>query len=241
MSSFALKTAWTFAAVSAAFAVGAWVLSNDPVRAADLTLLRETSVEADRLDADNTRLALLVPKDAELTSLRRTNAEMLRLRTETMQIRGEIAALQRSTNAPVAGNPELAEVTAENQRLRGQALALTTRPDGTQANPGGVTPVLAVRPLGSASPALGMADMVRRLSAQGADQKTIGAVLTGMRNYQAQNPGSTPALADLTQFVPADILEKLKGESFEVVTKGPDGTTYYSTNGAVLRRESLKP
>lgn len=245
MSSSALKIAWALAVASSAGAVGAWVYANDPVRAADLILYRETSEEARRLDAENKRLASQRPKDEEIDALRKTNAEMLRIRTETLQARREIALLQRSTNAPTTGAPELAELSAENQRLKSEALAIVNR---AAAVAPAAEPAVAVSGVQGATTRVDSGrvalDMIRKLREQGADDATIRAAVGGLRRYQ-QETGTAPATADdLSKYVPADILEKLKGETFEIVQKTSEGTTYISTNssgGVIIRKETNKP
>ncbi len=242
MSSSSLKIAWIVAAVSCAGAVGVWVYANDPVRQADVTLLRETSEEARRLDAENKKLSATMPKDEEVAALRRTNAEMLRIRTETLQARRDTAALNRSTNAqPAAVVPELAELSTENQRLRAEALALVNR---AAAVPTEVA-VTAAAPVRSSAADSGriMLEMMRRLREQGADPETIRATALGLRKYVQENGASPASPTDLSKYLPPDVLEKLKGESFELVQKSADGTTYFSTNatGVVIRKESPKP
>lgn len=242
MSSSSLKIAWAAAAVSAAAAVGVWVYANDPVRQANVTLLRETSEEARRLDAENKKLSATMPKDEEVNALRRTNAEMLRIRTETLQARRDTAALNRSTNAqPAAAAPELADLSTENQRLRAEALALVNRAAAVPTE----MAVTAAAPVRSSAADSGriMLEMMRRLREQGADPEAIRATAGGLRKYVQENGTSPTSPADLSKYLPADVLEKLKGESFELVQKNADGTTYLSTNatGIVIRKESPKP
>lgn len=241
MSSSSLKIAWVLAAVSSAAAVGAWVYANDPVKAADVILLRETSEEARRIEAENKRLTAQTPKDEDIVSLRRTNAEMLRVRTETLQARREIALLNKSTNALPTATPELAELSTENQRLRAEALTIANR---TASVPPEVVPVpgLAARAPGADSGRV-MLEMMRRLREQGADAETIRTTAGGLRKYLQENGTAPTSPADLSKYLPADILEKLKGESFELVQKSADGTTYFSTNatGVVIRKENIKP
>lgn len=241
MSSSSLKIAWAAAAISAAAAIGAWVYANDPVRQADFTLLRETSEEARRLDTENKKLSATMPKDEEVTSLRRTNAEMLRIRTETLQARRDTAALNRSTNAqPSAVVPELADLSTENQRLRAEALALVNKPNAVQPA-ASAAPGVPIRTAATDSRAA--LAMVTRLREQGADAESIRTVVSGLRRYQQENGATPTSPEDLSKYVPADILEKLKGEPFELVQKSADGTTYFSTNatGVVIRKESPKP
>lgn len=240
MSSSPSKIAWTLAVLSAAGAVGAWVYANDPVRAADLTLLRETSEEARKLTEENKRLSGQMPKDEVVAALRKTNNELLRLRTETMQARRDIALLQRATNAPTANAPELAELSAENQRLRAESLAIANRgiaglPAATEA------PVIPAR-TPSAESGRFMLDTIRKLREQGADPETMRATMTGLRRYQQETGDQPNAGSDLSKYVPADILEKLKGETFEIVQKSAEGTTYISTNatGQVIIRKEPK-
>ncbi len=241
MSSSSLKIAWVLAAISSAAAVGAWVYANDPVKAADLILLRETSEEARRIEAENKRLAAQTPKDEDIASLRRTNAEMLRIRTETLQARRDVALLNKSTNALPAAAPELAELSTENQRLRAEALTIANRTANVIPE---VVPVsgVAARAPGADSGRV-MLEMMRRLREQGADAETIRTTAGGLRKYLQENGTAPTSPADLSKYIPADILEKLKGESFELVQKSADGTTYFSTNatGVVIRKENIKP
>lgn len=242
MSSSSLKIAWAAAAISAAAAIGAWVYANDPVRQADFILLRETSEEARRLDTENKKLSATMPKDEEVTSLRRANAEMLRIRTETLQARRDTAALNRSTNAqPAAVVPELADLSTENQRLRAEALALVNKPNAVQPA-ASAAPGVPIRTAATDS-TRAMLAMVTRLREQGADAESIRTVVSGLRRYQQENGAAPTSPEDLSKYVPADILEKLKGEPFELVQKSADGTTYFSTNatGVVIRKESPKP
>lgn len=242
MSSSSLKIAWTLAALGSAAAVGVWVFANDPVKQADFTLLRETSEEARRLDAENKKLSATMPKDEEVAALRRTNAEMLRIRTETLQARRDSAALNRSTNAlPVAAAPELADLSTENQRLRAEALTLVNRA-ATVPTEFAVSATVPARTSAADSSRI-MLEMMRRLREQGADPEAIRATAGGLRKYLQENGTAPSSPADLSKYLPPDVLEKLKGESFELVQKSADGTTYFSTNatGVVIRKESPKP
>ncbi len=236
MISQAAKTTWGIAVVAAIGATAYWIFSSDPVRQAEMDLLRQSAEEARQLDATNKGLAASLPSE-DMDALRSANSDLLALRNQSLALTREIEALEiAAKNVHAEETPEIKDLAVKIQQLTGvraqQAAVIA------QANAQGELRARTEAAQGNPSPAQQLISRLRgpdgTLSADASK-----AAIDAIKSFRDANNGATsPTLDDLLQFVPADLLREGSPEQFEVISVGPGGQETRTPGDAIRNRRN---
>jgi hypothetical protein len=236
MISQAAKITWGVAVVAAIGATAYWIFSSDPVRQAEMELLRQSADEAKQLEAANKGLTSSLPSE-DMDALRSANSDLLALRNQSLALTREIEALEIATkNVRVDETPEIKELAIKNQQLTGvraqQAAVIA------QANAQAELRARTLATQATPSPAQQLISRLRgpdgTLSADASK-----AAVDAIKSYRDANNGATPpTIDDLLQFVPAELLRENSPEQFEVISVGPGGQETRTPGDAIRNRRN---
>ena len=223
------KNAWGVALVSVLGAAGFWIYSSDPVRQAELGLLRKSSAESERLSAANRAMQASLPTE-DVDALKAANSQLLEVQNQILALQNEIADLTKAlANVRPEETEAIRQLATQNQQLaavRAQHEAAVAQADvavaGVAAPP--VTDGGLPAP-GGRSAAFQLIERLRgpdgSLSPEA--QKAATDALKAYRD--AHNGANAPSVAELLPYIPADLLREDSDEEFQVISRGPNGET----------------
>lgn len=230
------KTTWGVALVASLAAAAYWIYSSDPVRQAEVDLLRQSAAEADRLVAANRSLQAALPNE-DMDALKTANSELLTLQNKSLLLGREIASLEKAlANVRVEETPEMRELSAKNQQLLGavnQQAAIQQAAQQAQLQAEAAAQTQAGG--GATSPTAQLINRLRRAPDGTLSADARKAAVDAIKGYQdANNGANAPTVNDLLPYIPAELLRENSEEQFEVLSIGPGGQET-RTPGEVIR------
>lgn len=225
------KLTWAIALVAALGSSAYWIYSADPVRDAELMLLRDSAEEAGRLAASNRKLEAALPTE-DMDALRNANSDLLTLRNQALTLGRDIDGLRKAIEtAQPEETPEMKRLVAQNQQLavaRAQREAEIAQAENLAAAQNGTTLAL---PSGPSAIALASARLRGPDGSLSAEARK--ALTDAIARYKEEHDGANPAsVDDILRNIPADLLNS--DQSFEVLTRDANGETV--TPGDEIRR-----